>query len=646
MYIINITGGGLLDNRIVLFFSTLIIILFFQNFGDINALKNDQLVSQELVLSASVSDSQLQITDGGFGSYNTISIAPSLGENSVSFAQLSLPQDRHLFVGRKAIGDTGLFKLVLARLEKAGNQLRYTYKQDVFNTVKNVKIHDGLFKIRSAYDPAISWFKGTYWIAFECTSDDFSKVMNVNSSVSVCMGPLNSKYRLIPSKTRVVVMGGKPKSGSIVRTASVPKIFSDSKRIYLYWTSVTIDKKLGFFEQRRSIAQEDVIQKIPEDDNTLQAVYSNYEKLVNVANDLGEAYVSYKNLSRLKISGIANKSESQFYIWQANTLNAFNRGVRWKAVAEGLRASKLAPYMFQKLSTYGAKLQFNQQMQPFINSSDKRNKKGISFAWQTNHFSPILLPNTSVPSENRVADVFHIQQLGNKIYFTAAVGGSLTKGNDIENQHFCIAPTIGYSDKGCYRLEVFTSNNPLQNLRELGERGKIQLNLPRLNQNEKLRYPSQDFAHEYSKFFQLPNGKTALVAKFLGDGGKLRYFILNKNLLFHVKMNQDRLAEGQGLYEGDFLLSKNQRYSLTVHRGGLSLFDRNNAKVIWDVKRPGSSQAFFILQKDGHLVFYPKKGFSKNHWSTNKYGNQSTLVMQDDGNLVQYSQGRAIFHTK
>ncbi|WP_068497020.1 lectin [Paenibacillus kribbensis] len=95
----------------------------------------------------------------------------------------------------------------------------------------------------------------------------------------------------------------------------------------------------------------------------------------------------------------------------------------------------------------------------------------------------------------------------------------------------------------------------------------------------------------------------------------------------------DRLLPGQMLLKGQSLQSANGAYTLILQEdGNLVLYSRGIA--LWSSKTNGRAVNYAVMQTDGNFVIY---GYPNPIWATdtNGWGN-AFLVVQDDGNVVIY----------
>lgn len=99
----------------------------------------------------------------------------------------------------------------------------------------------------------------------------------------------------------------------------------------------------------------------------------------------------------------------------------------------------------------------------------------------------------------------------------------------------------------------------------------------------------------------------------------------------------DRLAPGQALNPGQYIVSNSGVFSLHYQGDGNLVVYRNGNEPIWASNTPYGYPGYFVMQTDGNAVVYGVAGNAA--WATGTHGNPGAcLVMQDDGNLVVYSR--------
>ncbi len=99
---------------------------------------------------------------------------------------------------------------------------------------------------------------------------------------------------------------------------------------------------------------------------------------------------------------------------------------------------------------------------------------------------------------------------------------------------------------------------------------------------------------------------------------------------------------GDALGPGQSVYSCDGRFQLILQTAG-NVVEYTNGKALWDTNAAGFTGDELIMQGDGNLVLYPKSGPAI--WSSGTSGNPgATFAIQDDGNLVVYSaSGQALW---
>jgi hypothetical protein len=122
--------------------------------------------------------------------------------------------------------------------------------------------------------------------------------------------------------------------------------------------------------------------------------------------------------------------------------------------------------------------------------------------------------------------------------------------------------------------------------------------------------------------------------------------VRNPHLTFQ---GSDRLVTGQILRAGQYIQSKDKRYTLLVQTDGNLVLYGPGYHVLWSagVGGQGSADSFLGMQSDGNVVLYKYRG-GRALWASNTVGTGVTrLVMQTDGNLVAYTaSGQAKWASK
>jgi hypothetical protein len=106
------------------------------------------------------------------------------------------------------------------------------------------------------------------------------------------------------------------------------------------------------------------------------------------------------------------------------------------------------------------------------------------------------------------------------------------------------------------------------------------------------------------------------------------------------------LSAGQTLTAGNSLVSPGGVFALVMQTDG-NLVEYGPGGPMWSSNTPGSgSSNRLVMQTDGNLVMYTASGAVP--FATGEVGSGSGdhLSVQDDGNVVQYGNGGAVFATK
>lgn len=102
-------------------------------------------------------------------------------------------------------------------------------------------------------------------------------------------------------------------------------------------------------------------------------------------------------------------------------------------------------------------------------------------------------------------------------------------------------------------------------------------------------------------------------------------------------LGKDRIYSGEVVRKGQYLLSNDARFVLTLQNdGNLVLYFKDRA--LWNSGTSGQNIDRLTMQDDGNLVLYRTDGAAAWHTYTGGRG-KSTLVVQGDGNLVLYKDG-------
>lgn len=105
----------------------------------------------------------------------------------------------------------------------------------------------------------------------------------------------------------------------------------------------------------------------------------------------------------------------------------------------------------------------------------------------------------------------------------------------------------------------------------------------------------------------------------------------------------DTLTAGKKLVKGESLTSKNGAYTLTLQDDG-NLVLASRGKAVWASGTNGNDVVRAEVQPDGNFVLYTA---DKPIWHTDTKGKKDVkLVLQDDRNLVLYAADGAAWSTK
>lgn len=107
---------------------------------------------------------------------------------------------------------------------------------------------------------------------------------------------------------------------------------------------------------------------------------------------------------------------------------------------------------------------------------------------------------------------------------------------------------------------------------------------------------------------------------------------------------QDTLLTGQYLRPGHMLRSDNLQYRLVMQTDG-NLVEYKGPTAMWQSYTNNHPGAFAILQKDGNFVVYSGKTALFNTKTYEGGGPDNRLVMQSDGNVVIYNGTKPLWWT-
>lgn len=196
-------------------------------------------------------------------------VASEPGCNATAFAQL--PREPSLFIGRQFVGADGRLAGVSGANDCSGGDPNneavgkpfnrwglvlnsFDWATKSFHIIKplldtsldprtrrsRAAITGGAMRgllIRSAYDPSVVEFRGTIFIAFECTSEN-GELYGVQQTSS-CMAVYNPRTKSIDMSRAVVVVTGE-KRGDTYQVAALPRLLSYGGKLYLYWSAMHV----------------------------------------------------------------------------------------------------------------------------------------------------------------------------------------------------------------------------------------------------------------------------------------------------------------------------------------------------------------------------------------------------------------------
>jgi nucleoid-associated protein YgaU len=105
----------------------------------------------------------------------------------------------------------------------------------------------------------------------------------------------------------------------------------------------------------------------------------------------------------------------------------------------------------------------------------------------------------------------------------------------------------------------------------------------------------------------------------------------------------DTLTEGQRLVKGESITSNNGAYTLTLQDDG-NLVLASRGRAVWATGTNGQNVVRAEVQRDGNFVLYTA---DKPVWHSDTKGKKNVrLVLQDDRNLVLYAADGPAWSTK
>ena len=104
------------------------------------------------------------------------------------------------------------------------------------------------------------------------------------------------------------------------------------------------------------------------------------------------------------------------------------------------------------------------------------------------------------------------------------------------------------------------------------------------------------------------------------------------------------LHAGEGLMPGQVLPSCYGGYTLAMQFDGNLVLYQSGGGAIWASSTGGTGARFAVMQGDGNLVIYDSVG--EPLWATFTGRPDSSVSVQDDGNLVVYAGGQAVWASR
>lgn len=135
------------------------------------------------------------------------------------------------------------WSITVNKMDWSNNTLNLQYRliDTTRSDLVDEKANSFRYKITQANDVTVAKVNGQYYVAFECHGEGFGDGA-ASCAVRMYLDPADNKYKIDKSTLSVIVKG--KVEGSIVHSASVPKIVSHKGRTYIYWTHLLADYSL------------------------------------------------------------------------------------------------------------------------------------------------------------------------------------------------------------------------------------------------------------------------------------------------------------------------------------------------------------------------------------------------------------------
>ena len=103
-------------------------------------------------------------------------------------------------------------------------------------------------------------------------------------------------------------------------------------------------------------------------------------------------------------------------------------------------------------------------------------------------------------------------------------------------------------------------------------------------------------------------------------------------------LGTDRLSSGQQMNGNEYVKSFNTKHVLLMQPDGNLVEYGDGFRVLWNTNTQGNPGAYTVFQVDGNLVVYSSSG--KPLWASGVRSGANQFIVQEDGNLVTYNSGR------
>lgn len=116
------------------------------------------------------------------------------------------------------------------------------------------------------------------------------------------------------------------------------------------------------------------------------------------------------------------------------------------------------------------------------------------------------------------------------------------------------------------------------------------------------------------------------------------------SLIFSTTSGTSVLRVGEGLVEGELLISNNGQFTAALQTDGNFVVYKGSTALWATYTNNNAGTLHLVVQSDGNLVIYTAENSAI--WATYTFDSNVFLVMQDDGNLVLYNgNSQALWNT-